>query len=57
MDAEGEPTEEQVAAVQLRVFLDEKLGRSTPDIVRDIAAHGAPEPPERPPEQESAQLD
>jgi hypothetical protein len=31
-------TEEQVAAAQLRIVLDEKLNRHTPDIVRRIAA-------------------
>jgi tetratricopeptide (TPR) repeat protein len=31
-------TEEQIAAAQLRIVLDEKLGRHTPDVVRRIAA-------------------
>ncbi|WP_219152201.1 hypothetical protein [Amycolatopsis sp. TNS106] len=30
-------TEEQIAAAQLRVLLDEKQGRTTPDVVRKIA--------------------
>ncbi|MFJ1768003.1 hypothetical protein ACIOD2_47340 [Amycolatopsis sp. NPDC088138] len=30
-------TDEQVAAAQLRVFLDEKRGRTTPELVRKIA--------------------
>jgi uncharacterized protein YukE len=33
------PTEEQVAAAQLRVEVDKKLGRATPDAVREIAAY------------------
>lgn len=32
-------TEEQIAAAQLRLVLDRKLGRDTPDIVHQIAAH------------------
>ena len=31
-------TEEQIAAAQLRLVLDEKLGRQTPKVVRQIAA-------------------
>lgn len=31
-------TEEQIAAAQLRIVLDEKLGRQTPNVVRRIAA-------------------
>lgn len=31
-------TEEQIAAAQLRLMLDEKLGRQTPELVRRIAA-------------------
>lgn len=30
-------TEEQIAAAQLRLLLDEKQGRTTPDVVRSIA--------------------
>lgn len=33
-----EVTEEQIAAAQLRIVLDEKLGRETPAVVRRIAA-------------------
>lgn len=31
-------TEEQIAAAQLRIVLDEKLGRQTPNVVQQIAA-------------------
>lgn len=32
-------TEEQIAAAQLRIVVDQKLGRPTPEIVRQIANH------------------
>ncbi len=35
-------TQEQIAAAQLRVLLDEKLGRTTPDLIRRIARATAP---------------
>lgn len=38
MNSQPQPTDEQIAAAQLRVVLDEKLGRDTPEIVREIAA-------------------
>lgn len=37
-----EITEETIAAARLRLVLDEKLGRPTPDRVREIAAMTAP---------------
>ena len=40
-------TEEQVAAAQLRLVLDEKLGRQTPEVVRQIAAMTGVVPAER----------
>ena len=40
-------TEEQVAAAQLRLVLDEKLGRQTPEVVRQIAAMTGVVPVER----------
>ncbi|WP_142000680.1 tetratricopeptide repeat protein [Amycolatopsis cihanbeyliensis] len=40
-------TEEQIAAAQLRIVLDEKLGRQTTDDVREIAASTASAPPEQ----------
>ncbi|MDX8033486.1 hypothetical protein SK803_24980 [Lentzea sp. BCCO 10_0856] len=31
-------TDEEIAAAQLRLVLDQKLGRDTPDVIRQIAA-------------------
>lgn len=39
-------TDEQLAAAQLRLVLDEKLGRPTPELVRRIAAMAKTEPGE-----------
>lgn len=39
MNSSLRPTDEQIAAAQLRVVLDGKLGRETPEIVQEIAAH------------------
>lgn len=39
MNSPLRPTDEQIAAAHLRIVLDEKLGRETPEIVREIAAH------------------
>lgn len=36
-DATYHITDEQIAAAQLKIVLDEKLGRHTPDLVRRIA--------------------
>lgn len=37
-DATSHITDEQIAAAQLKIVLDEKLGRHTSDLVRRIAA-------------------
>lgn len=37
MSSRTRVTDEQIAAAQLRIVLDEKLGRPTPDVVRRIA--------------------
>lgn len=39
MNAPLQPNEEQIAAAQLRIELDKKLGRETPEIVREIATY------------------
>ena len=56
-DGASRLTEEQIAAAHLRLVLDEKLGRQTPEVVQhiaELAAHGtaeqAPVPPSDPPE-------
>ncbi|HYQ69992.1 tetratricopeptide repeat protein [Actinophytocola sp.] len=39
MNAPLQPTDEQIAAAQLRIELDKKLDRGTPEIVRQIATY------------------
>lgn len=39
MNSPLQPTDEQIAAAQLRLVLDEKLGRQTSEIIREIATH------------------